>query len=213
MISGNIELLPFPIYYDMPRSCLHLATQREGEGKKTIFVFIFTSFSLIHQKVILFVQLHRITFFLCFYTLYLRLNWYGDIARYTLCFCIALWHDLHKRAAMCPTETYSKYFFPPQKLKKKIPWVKSGGCFISGDWGLCARHPGIDNHSPVDNKWSSIPPRPGFLCSEVRGDERSTCASNDTGNDEKYLEKSTNAVTSSKLTNNLMDSPVYQKIF
>ena len=48
MISRNIELLPFPIYYDMPRSCLHLATQREGEGKKTIFVFIFTSFSLIH---------------------------------------------------------------------------------------------------------------------------------------------------------------------
>ena len=48
MISGNIELLPFPIYYDMPRSCLHLATQREREGKKTIFVFIFTSFSLIH---------------------------------------------------------------------------------------------------------------------------------------------------------------------
>ena len=54
---------------------------------------------------------------------------------------------------------------------------------------------------------------PGFLCSEVRGCERSTCASNDTGNDEKYHEKSTNAVTSSKLTNNLMDSSVYLKIF
>ena len=94
---------------------------------------------------------------------------------------------------------------------KKIPGVKSGGCFISGDWGLCARHPGIDNHSPVDNKWSSIPPRPGFLCSEVRGDERSTCASNDTGNDEKCHEKSTNAVTSrsSRLTNDLLDSSVY----
>ena len=62
-----------------------------------------------------------------FYTLYLSLNWYGDIARYTLCFCISCWHDLHKRAAMCPTETYSKYFFPPQKLKKdslsKIWWM------------------------------------------------------------------------------------------
>ena len=127
MISGNIELLPFPIYYDMPRSCLHLATQREGEGKKTIFVFIFTSFSLIYQKIISFVPLHRITFFLCFYTLYLRLNWYGDIARYTLCFCIALWHDLHKRAAMCPTETYSKYFFHLKNWKKdslrKIWWM------------------------------------------------------------------------------------------
>ena len=119
MISGNIELLPFPIYYDMPRSCLHLATQREGEGEKTIFVFIFTSFSLMYQKIISFIQLHRITFFLCFYTLYLRLNWYGDIARYTLCFCIACWHDLHKRAAMCPTETYSKYFFH-LKTKKRF---------------------------------------------------------------------------------------------
>ena len=53
---------------------------------------------------------------------------------------------------------------------------------------------------------------PGFLCSEVRGDERSTCASNDTGNDEKCHEKSTNAVTSSKLTNNFMASSLCLKL-
>ena len=45
---------------------------------------------------------------------------------------------------------------------------------------------------------------PAF-CAEVRGDERSTYASNDTGNDEKCHEKSTKAITCRKLTNNLMD--------
>ena len=54
---------------------------------------------------------------------------------------------------------------------------------------------------------------PGFLCSEVRGCERSTCASNDTGNDEKYQEKSTNGVTRSKKTNNFMASSVFPKCF
>ena len=116
------------------------------------------------------------------------------------------------KGLQCVQQGHIQNIFSTSKTKKKIPWVKSGGCFISGDWGLCARHPGIDNHSPVDNKWSSIPPRPGFLCSEVRGDERSTCASNDTGNDEKCHEKSTNAVTSSKLTNNFMASSLCLKL-
>ena len=84
-----------------------------GRGEKTIFVFIFTSFSLIHISIKLYNLSSCIELIssCTLYTLHLSLNWYGDIARYTLCFCISRWQDLHKRAAMCPTETYSEYFF------------------------------------------------------------------------------------------------------
>ena len=38
----NIELFPFPIYYDTPPGCLHLATQREGE-RITLFLLFFSN--------------------------------------------------------------------------------------------------------------------------------------------------------------------------
>lgn len=80
-----------------------------------------------------------------------------------------------------------------------------GGC-VRVTLALTTIHQLIINGAPYHRA-------PGFLCSEVRGSERSTCASNDTGNDEKYQEESTNAVTSNKLTNKLLVSSVYQKIF
>ena len=127
MISGNIELLPFPIYYDMPRSCLHLATQREGEGRKQYLSLYLLPFLLyISIKLYNLSSCIELISSCTFYSLYLRLNWYGDIARYTLCFCISRWQDLHKRAAMCPTETYSKYFFHLKNSKDshcKIWWM------------------------------------------------------------------------------------------
>ena len=106
-----------------------------------------------------------------------------------------------------------RIFFPPQKLKKDSlskNLVDASYRVIGGSvrvtLALTTIHQLIINGAPYHRA-------PGFLCSEVRGSERSTCASNDTGNDEKYHEKSTNAVTSSKLTNNLIDSSVYLKIF
>ena len=127
------------------------------------------------------------------------LNWYGhgDVYRYTLCFAY-LSHAICIKGCRRPAESPIPH--PQSPLSSTPFWLfntnhvyiwdalsrKSGVSFILGDWGLCARHPGIDNHSPLDNKWRPCHVPPAF-CVEKVAVKRATCASNDPGNEIKKL--------------------------
>ena len=122
----NIEIFLFPIYYDTPPGCLHLATQRDGESTTLFFIFLktFTFSFVFHQHIStcinwLFllncswdtVPFHNIKILMI--TSYVKLGLFlwslfvnilsifalidMEIYRYTLCFCISFRRDLHKR--------------------------------------------------------------------------------------------------------------------